>query len=88
MTNPLFDVPGRCTDQLITGTRRCPESPFNAEAVLTARARHGVAVEIAPVRNGSTRPNGCCAVPSRRGASCPSTPTRTLPGNSMAGLRM
>ena len=46
VTNPHVDVLGHCTGRLITGTRRRPESEFDAEAVLTACARHGVAVEI------------------------------------------
>ena len=46
VTNPLVDVLGHCTGRLITGTRRRPESQFDAEAVFTACACHGVAVEI------------------------------------------
>ncbi|HYZ35772.1 MAG TPA: PHP domain-containing protein [Pseudonocardiaceae bacterium] len=46
VTNPHVDVLGHCTGRLITGTRRRPESQFDAEAVFTACARHGVAVEI------------------------------------------
>jgi putative hydrolase len=46
VTNPHVDVLGHCTGRLITGTRRRPESQFDAQAVLTACARHGVAVEI------------------------------------------
>jgi putative hydrolase len=46
VTNPLVDVLGHCTGRLITGTRRRPESQFDADAVFTACARHGVAVEI------------------------------------------
>jgi putative hydrolase len=46
VTNPHVDVLGHCTGRLITGTRRRLESQFDAEAVFTACARHGVAVEI------------------------------------------
>ena len=46
VTNPHVDVLGHCTGRLITGTRRRPESQFDAAAVFTACARHGVAVEI------------------------------------------
>jgi putative hydrolase len=46
VTNPHVDVLGHCTGRLITGTRRRPESQFDADAVFTACARHGVAVEI------------------------------------------
>jgi putative hydrolase len=46
VTNPLVDVLGHCTGRLITKTRQRPESQFDAEAVFTACARHGVAVEI------------------------------------------
>jgi putative hydrolase len=46
VTNPLVDVLGHCTGRLITGARRRLESQFDAEAVFTACARHGVAVEI------------------------------------------
>ena len=46
VTNPLVDVLGHCTGRLITGTRRRPESQFDADAVFTACARYGVAVEI------------------------------------------
>jgi putative hydrolase len=46
VTNPHVDVLGHCTGRLITKTRQRPESQFDAEAVFTACARHGVAVEI------------------------------------------
>jgi putative hydrolase len=46
VTNPHVDVLGHCTGRLITGTRRRPESQFDADVVFTACARHGVAVEI------------------------------------------
>jgi putative hydrolase len=46
VTNPHVDMLGHCTGRLITGTRRRPESQFDAEAVFTACARHRVAVEI------------------------------------------
>jgi len=46
VTNRHVDVLGHCTGRLITGTRRRPESQFDAAAVFTACARHGVAVEI------------------------------------------
>ena len=43
--NPLVDVLGHCTNRLIGGKRR-PESEFDAEAVFTACAEAGTAVEI------------------------------------------
>ncbi|GAA3782410.1 PHP domain-containing protein [Streptomyces chiangmaiensis] len=43
--NPLADVLGHCTGRLVTGRGR-PESEFDAEAVFTACAESGTAVEI------------------------------------------
>ncbi|WP_030196543.1 PHP domain-containing protein [Streptomyces sp. NRRL S-87] len=43
--NPHVDVLGHCTGRIITGRGR-PESRFDAEAVFTACARAGTAVEI------------------------------------------
>ncbi|MFE5681128.1 PHP domain-containing protein [Streptomyces erythrochromogenes] len=43
--NPLMDVLGHCTGRLVTGRTR-PESQFDAEAVFTACAETGTAVEI------------------------------------------
>ncbi|WP_030712281.1 PHP domain-containing protein [Streptomyces sp. NRRL F-2580] len=43
--NPLMDVLGHCTGRLVTGRTR-PESQFDAEAVFTACAEAGTAVEI------------------------------------------
>jgi putative hydrolase len=46
VTNPHVDVLGHCTGRIVTGARRRPESQFDADAVFTACAEHGVAVEI------------------------------------------
>ncbi|MBT2406112.1 MULTISPECIES: PHP domain-containing protein [unclassified Streptomyces] len=43
--NPLMDVLGHCTGRLVTGRGR-PESQFDAEAVFSACAESGTAVEI------------------------------------------
>ncbi|BBB02143.1 putative DNA polymerase beta chain [Actinacidiphila reveromycinica] len=44
--NPLVDVLGHCTNRLIGEAKQRPESTFDAEAVLTACAEAGTAVEI------------------------------------------
>ncbi|MGE3289061.1 MAG: PHP domain-containing protein [Pseudonocardia sp.] len=44
--NPLVDVLGHCTGRMVTGSRKRPESQFDAAAVFAACAEHGVAVEI------------------------------------------
>jgi putative hydrolase len=44
--NPLVDVLGHCTGRMVTGSRKRPESQFDADAVFAACAEHGVAVEI------------------------------------------
>ena len=46
VANPHVDVLGHCTGRLVTGTRRRPESQFDAELVFAACARFGVAVEV------------------------------------------
>jgi putative hydrolase len=46
ITNPLVDVLGHCTGRMVTGSRKRPESQFDAAAVFAACAEHGVAVEI------------------------------------------
>ncbi|MGH3567002.1 MAG: PHP domain-containing protein [Pseudonocardia sp.] len=46
VTNPLVDVLGHCTGRMITGSRKRPESQFDAAAVFAACAEHGVAVEV------------------------------------------
>jgi len=46
VANPHVDVLGHCTGRIISGSRRRPESQFDAEAVFTACTDHGVAVEI------------------------------------------
>lgn len=46
VANPLVDVLGHCTGRMVTGTRKRPESEFDAEAVFAACAENGVAVEI------------------------------------------
>ena len=45
VSNPNVDVLGHCTGRLITGKGR-PESEFDAEAVFSAIAAHGKALEI------------------------------------------
>ncbi|SER97710.1 PHP domain-containing protein [Actinokineospora terrae] len=45
VANPHVDVLGHCTGRLVVGKGR-PESEFDAAAVFTACAEHGVAVEI------------------------------------------
>src|SRR5918997_5053288 len=44
--NPHVDVLGHCTGRMVTGTRKRPESQFDAEAVFAACAERGVAVEV------------------------------------------
>jgi putative hydrolase len=44
--NPHVDVLGHCTGRMVTGTRKRPESQFDAAAVFAACAEHGVAVEV------------------------------------------
>ncbi|MDQ3761314.1 MAG: PHP domain-containing protein [Actinomycetota bacterium] len=46
VANPHVDVLGHCTGRIVTGSRRRPESQFDAEAVFAACAEHGVAVEV------------------------------------------
>jgi putative hydrolase len=46
VANPHVDVLGHCTGRMVTGSRKRPESQFDADAVFTACAEHGVAVEI------------------------------------------
>jgi len=46
ITNPLVDVLGHCTGRMVMGNRKRPESEFDAPAVFSACAEHGVAVEI------------------------------------------
>jgi putative hydrolase len=46
VANPHVDVLGHCTGRMVTGTRTRPESAFDADAVFTACAANGVAVEI------------------------------------------
>jgi putative hydrolase len=46
VANPHVDVLGHCTGRMVTGTRKRPESQFDADAVFAACAEHGVAVEI------------------------------------------
>ncbi|GAA3607706.1 PHP domain-containing protein [Marihabitans asiaticum] len=54
VTNPRVDVLGHCTGRLVTGGRGTrPQSEFDAEAVFTACAENGVAVEI------NSRPERC-----------------------------
>ncbi|MEV8100227.1 PHP domain-containing protein [Kitasatospora sp. NPDC085879] len=43
--NPLVDVLGHCTGRIVTGRGR-PQSLFDAQAVFTACAENGIAVEI------------------------------------------
>jgi putative hydrolase len=44
--NPNVDVLGHCTGRMVTGSRKRPESQFDAAAVFAACAEHGVAVEV------------------------------------------
>ncbi|MGH3896823.1 MAG: PHP domain-containing protein [Pseudonocardiaceae bacterium] len=46
VANPHVDVLGHCTGRMVTGSRKRPESQFDAEAVFAACAEHGVAVEV------------------------------------------
>ena len=46
VANPHVDVLGHCTGRIVTGPRKRPESQFDADAVFTACAERGVAVEI------------------------------------------
>jgi putative hydrolase len=46
VANPHTDVLGHCTGRMVTGTRRRPESAFDAEIVFAACERFGVAVEV------------------------------------------
>jgi putative hydrolase len=46
VANPHVDVLGHCTGRIVSGSRRRPESQFDADAVFAACAEHGVAVEV------------------------------------------
>ena len=46
VANPHVDILGHCTGRMVTGTRKRPESEFDADAVFAACAEHGVAVEV------------------------------------------
>ncbi|MGH3979228.1 MAG: PHP domain-containing protein [Pseudonocardiaceae bacterium] len=46
IADPHVDVLGHCTGRIVTGTRKRPESQFDADAVFAACAAHGVAVEV------------------------------------------
>ena len=46
VANPHVDVLGHCTGRMVSGSRKRPESQFDADAVLAACAEHGVAVEV------------------------------------------
>lgn len=46
VAHPQVDVLGHCTGRMVTGSRKRPESEFDADAVFAACAEHGVAVEI------------------------------------------
>lgn len=46
VANPYVDVLGHCTGRMVTGSRKRPESQFDAGAVFAACAEHGVAVEV------------------------------------------
>jgi putative hydrolase len=46
VVNPHVDVLGHCTGRMVTGSRKRPESEFDADAVFAACAEYGVAVEI------------------------------------------
>ena len=46
VANPHVDVLGHCTGRMVTGSRKRPESEFDADAVFAACAEYGVAVEV------------------------------------------
>jgi putative hydrolase len=46
IANPHTDVLGHCTGRMVTGSRKRPESEFDAELVFAACERFGVAVEV------------------------------------------
>lgn len=46
VTNPHVDVLGHCTGRMVSGSRKRPESEFDAAEVFAACAEHGVAVEV------------------------------------------
>jgi putative hydrolase len=46
IADPHVDVLGHCTGRMVTGTRKRPESQFDAAAVFAACAERGVAVEV------------------------------------------
>jgi putative hydrolase len=46
IVNPHVDVLGHCTGRMVTGTRKRPESEFDADAVFAACVENDVAVEI------------------------------------------
>ena len=46
VANPHVDVLGHCTGRMVTGTRKRPESQFDAAAVFAACVENDVAVEI------------------------------------------
>ncbi|WP_433279623.1 PHP domain-containing protein [Pseudonocardia xinjiangensis] len=46
IANPLVDVLGHCTGRMVTGSRKRPESEFDAGEVFAACAEYGVAVEV------------------------------------------
>jgi putative hydrolase len=46
VANPHVDVLGHCTGRMVMGSRKRPESQFDADEVFAACAEHGVAVEI------------------------------------------
>jgi putative hydrolase len=46
VSNPNVDVLGHCTGRMVTGSRKRPESQFDAAEVFAACAEHGVAVEV------------------------------------------
>jgi putative hydrolase len=46
VANPRVNVLGHCTGRMVTGSRKRPESEFDAGAVFEACAEYGVAVEV------------------------------------------
>jgi putative hydrolase len=46
VANPHVDILGHCTGRMVTGSRKRPESQFDAELVFAACAQFGVAVEV------------------------------------------
>ena len=79
--NPLADVLGHCTGRKLVGTGR-PPSRFDADAVFSACAETGTAVEINSRPERRDPPPPLLRGRSSSDASSRSTRTRTPPGSS------